>query len=381
MSSKRILACLAVIILLLFGILFLREKYSSRVVRIGVVLPLSGSMSEYGENGRDGLTLAAAELSSQKDMPKFELVYEDSREAPQDTVAAVRRLIDVEHVTFIIGGLTSSGVLAAAPYAQQQGVLFFTPAASAPGIPQIGDLVFRNWPGDDLIARKFGEVAYQKLGARNIAILYVSNDYGNTNSTYFGKSFSKAGGTVLLSRAFPQGNTDFKALITQLSALDHVDKILVIAYPDEYRGFFQGIAASRVSKASILASDTFYSPQLVSELGSGAEGTVCAVAAKPGDEYAPRRQFIEAYRSRFKTGGGKPKDPGLVSDTAYDALRLLVTGISKTDGSPKSVARWLHTLNGYPGAAGPTTFDESGDVTGDLAIYQVTDGKFIRRSF
>jgi branched-chain amino acid transport system substrate-binding protein len=381
MTTKKTLGALALVVALVAAALFVRSRHQTRGVRIGVVLPLSGSMAEYGENGREGLTLAAAELSSQYGIKEFELTYQDSREAPQDTVQAVRRLIDVDHVQFIIGGLTSSGVLAAAPYAQQHAVLFFTPAASAPGIPEIGDLVFRNWPGDDLIAREFGQAAHDELKVQKVAILSVSNDYGNTNATYFAKTFSAKGGIVLLRRAFSQGTTDFRPLLTEVGALQGLDKLFLVAYPDEYRAIFPEIAASRIRKGSILVSDTFYSPQLLSQLGSSAEGTVCAVAAKPGEDYKPRQQFIAAYRARFKTRDGKPKDPGLVSDTAYDALKLVMTGISETDGSPKAVAKWLHKLRNYPGAAGPVTFGETGDIKGELALFEVVSGKFVARNF
>jgi branched-chain amino acid transport system substrate-binding protein len=344
---------------------------------IGVVLSLSGSMAEYGQNGKEGLTLAMEQLRARKDIKPFELLYQDAKDAPQDTVNAVRRLIDVDKAKFIIGGLTSSGVLAAAPYAQQHGVLFFSPAASAPGIPEIGDLVFRNWPSDDAVARQYG-AAVRKRGVQSVAILHVSNDYGKTNSEAFSAAFTAGGGHVLLKKAFPQGTTDFKTLITQVAALKNVQKVFVIAYPDEYRAFFQQIALAKLDSHNILTSDTFYSPQTLSDFAPLAEGVICAVAAKPGANYQPRKKFVAAYRARFKKKDGTPKDPGLVSDTAYDALYLVATGISKTDGSPKAVSDWLlHHVKDYTGAAGVTNFTNTGDVKGSLALYQVKSGKFV----
>ncbi len=375
MTAKKTLIVLTIVIGLVAAALFVRSRQKSEGVRIGIVLPLSGSMAEYGENGRDGLTLAAAQLSSQQGVKKFRLIYQDSLGTPQGTVQAVRRLIDVDRVRFIIGGLTSSGVLAAAPYAQEHGVLFFTPAASAPGIPEIGNLVFRNWPGDNLIASKFGQAAHDELKVQTVAILSVSNDYGNTNATYFAKSFTASGGSVLLRRDFAQGTADFRPLITGIAALRGLGKVYVVAYPDAYRSIFPEITASRIPKGSILASDTFFSPQLLAQVGPSAEGTICAVAAKPGGDYKPRQQFIAAYRARFK------KDPGLVSDTAYDALMLVVTGVNETDGSPLAVAQWLHKLRDYPGAAGPLTFSNSGDIKGSLALYKVEKGSFVPLKF
>lgn len=376
MKRTTLFMSLGAIAIILVSIFFwTRRGGNAGAVKIGIILPLSGSMAEYGQNGREGLTLAAEELAKRTDIKKIELLYQDTKDAPQDTVNAVRRLIDVDNVHFVIGGLTSSGVIAAEPYAKEKGVLLFTPAASAPGIPD-GKFVFRNWPADDAMAKKFGEVVYRR-GTRSVAILHVSNDYGNTNANGFASAFGALGGAVSFRRAFPQGTTDFKSLVTQLSGLKGIERVLVVAYPDEYRAFFQELAKSSVKPAAILTYDTFYSPTLVREIGSLTEGVVCAAAAKPGGDYEPRKAFIEAYEKRFKAADGSPKKPGLVSDTAFDALMLIAKAISKTDGTPKAVAAYLHSVKDFPGVAGVTNFTDTGDIKGDLALYQVKGGAFV----
>jgi branched-chain amino acid transport system substrate-binding protein len=338
-------------------------------LRIGVVLPLSGSMAEYGDNARSGLLLAESELAGKG--IKLDLIVQDTKDAPEGTVTSVKRLIDSYGVKYIIGGLTSAGVLAAAPYAQQRGVLFFTPAASAPGIPEIGDLVFRNWQSDTALAAMFGAAAADRLTLRHVAVLSVSNDYGKTNSTTFAATFSARGGQVLLQRSFPQNVTDFRDLITTVRAMNGLDSILLIAYPDDYRALFGETKAQGLKGVQILTSDTFFSPRMLADLGTAAEGTVCAVAAKPGPDYQPRKEFIAAYKARFG------KDPGLVSDTAYDALRLVVAGVRGSNGDPHGVASWLHALRGYPGAAGLTTFTSTGDFEGGMSLFRVHDGNFV----
>lgn len=343
---------------------------ANTTVHIGVLLPLSGSMAEYGDNGRNGLVLAQEELANDARLPHISLDFQDSGDTPEGSVTVVRRFVDVDGVRFIIGGLTSSGVLAAAPYAEQHGVLFFSPAASAPGIPEIGDMVFRNWPGDDTIARSYGTWAYAQ-GARNVVVLSVSNDYGNTNADGFVATFTAAGGHVALKRTFSQGNTDFRTLVAQIAGARGVDRVLVIGYPDEYRAFFQQLHNSHLTSANVLVSDTFYSPDIAHQLGRLVEGVTVAVAAKPGDDYAPRQAFITSYRARFH------RDPGLVSDTAYDALKLVVTAISRTDGSPRAVSQYLVQVRDYQGAAGPTTFTATGDIPGTMAVYHVANGVFV----
>ncbi len=373
--SRRILIVLAVVLVVIVGgYAYLKgarkeAPQANGALQIGIVLPLSGSMAEYGDNGRKGLLLAKDELA--KSGVAVDLLIQDTKESPEDTVTAVRRLIDANGVKFIIGGLTSSGTLAAAPYAQQKGVLFFSPAASAPGIPEIGDLIFRNWQSDSALADKYGAFAASSLGLRKIAIVSISNDYGKTNSETFEKSFSKDGGQVLFRKSFPQGSTNFRDVVTSLRGVAGLDSVFLVGYPDEYRALFGEMKRQGVKDIKVLVSDTFYSPSMPKDIGETSEGVICAAASKPDNSYPARRQFIDAYKLRYK------KDPGLVSDTAYDALKLVVQGVRETDGTPKGVSKWLLAQKNYPGAAGPTTFTPSGDFEGGMTVYRVEKGQFI----
>ena len=344
-------------------------------LRVGVVLPLSGGMAEFGENARNGLVLAQEELA--QDGFQVELVVQNSEEVSDGTVAAVRRLADMESVRFIIGGLTSSGVLAAAPYAQKRGVLFFTPAASAQGIPEIGPLVLRNWPCDIAIASFYGAWAYKSLGARSAKILHVSNDYGKTNATAFKARFEELGGKVTMVSAFPQRESDFRNALTELRSGSPSDAVMIIAYPDEYRGIFQALGSQPLG-TTLLATDTFYTPELLTQIGPSSEGVYCAAASKPGEDYAPRKEFYRKYKARFTTTDGKPREPGLVSDTAYDALHLIADGVRATNGSPTSVSDWLLKLSNYQGAIGPTQFTATGDFESGVAVFRVQQGSFVQ---
>jgi branched-chain amino acid transport system substrate-binding protein len=227
------------------------------------------------------------------------------------------------------------------------------------------------------VADTYGAWAYSSLGAKSIRILHVSNDYGQTNAGAFKARFEKLGGSVRTVRAFPQGESDFRNVITELRSSGPSDAVLIVAYPDEYRGIFREIGSQPLD-ATLLATDTFYAPELLARIGPGAEGVCCAAASKPDDDYAPRAEFVRRYGDRFKGADGKPRIPGLVSDTAYDALHLIADGIRDTDGSPVAVSDWLLKLRRYGGAVGPTQFSSQGDFEGGLAVYRVRQGAFVK---
>ena len=64
----------------------------------------------------------------------------------------------------------------------------------------------------------------------------------------FSSAFEGEGGVVALKRSFPQGTTDFRTVVTEMARVANFDRLLVIAYPDEYRAFFQELADHRCAQ-------------------------------------------------------------------------------------------------------------------------------------
>lgn len=74
-------------------------------IKIGAVLPLSGPLAEIGEDVKAALTASFAQINAQGGVygRSFEVVFEDSRGEPAETVAATRRLIERGDVFAFVG--------------------------------------------------------------------------------------------------------------------------------------------------------------------------------------------------------------------------------------------------------------------------------------
>jgi|GEM_PF-6615437 len=97
--------CLFVLLLLLF------PRFCSAdpsLVKIGVLLTLSGSMSNWGQSARDGLILAQESIntSATHNEPRVELVFEDYGEFDLKRAAyAAHKLITVDKVSFLTANI------------------------------------------------------------------------------------------------------------------------------------------------------------------------------------------------------------------------------------------------------------------------------------
>ena len=105
---------------LLAGLVLLSADPAGGEVRVGAITPLSGALSTYGVSGVQGARLALEEINQEGKIPGGPLVLidEDNASKQGESATIARKLIFSDHVVAILGGLTSSETLEAAPIAQ-----------------------------------------------------------------------------------------------------------------------------------------------------------------------------------------------------------------------------------------------------------------------
>ncbi|HEX7519244.1 MAG TPA: ABC transporter substrate-binding protein, partial [Candidatus Deferrimicrobium sp.] len=118
----------------------------AETVKVGVLLPLTGSQAKFGEIEKRSYEMAAEEINAKGGVngKKIELLFEDDTGKPDVGRSGVEKLIAREKVPVITGGYSSSVTAAAAPVAQQFKVPFVICTGSADDITEKGyDYIFR----------------------------------------------------------------------------------------------------------------------------------------------------------------------------------------------------------------------------------------------
>lgn len=144
-------------------------------IRIGAVLPLTGSLAPYGQWAQNGLELARDELNRTRGTSgqRIAILIEDSISSPKDAVSAFRKLITVDRVPVVIGFIGSSEALACAPIANATKTVLFSSGAASPDLTGSGDYVFRNRVSGTLEVNDLARYARQKLGIEAVAIVFI----------------------------------------------------------------------------------------------------------------------------------------------------------------------------------------------------------------
>ena len=251
-----------------------KEDVSS--IRVGAILPLTGSAAPYGKNAQQGILLALDEINKNRGVkPKIEVLFEDGKTNSKDGVAALLKFHDVEKIPFIIGDINSTSVLAMAPIAEEKHVILLSPGASNPKISDAGEFIFRNWHSDALEGEVDARFAYEKLGWKKAAVLYVNAGYGAGLAEVFQKRFQELGGKVVSYEAYPQDATDMRQQITRILETD-TDGIFLPGWPKEMSVALRQLKQLG-SKLPILSVQGFDDPSILQLAGAAAEGVIFSV--------------------------------------------------------------------------------------------------------
>ncbi len=347
--KKHYLIFALVIILLIAGC------GSSKKNKIGVMLPTSGDVAEYGKGALGGVELAHKLIN----MDNIELVLEDSQCDGKAAVNSINKLISVENVVAIIGELCSSATLAAAPVAEENHVVLVSPASTSPKITEAGDYIFRTIPTDArqgvFAAELISDEGYDKL-----ATLYPNEDYGKGFSEVIEKSFIEMGGEVVRSESFERGSTDVRSQLTKIKKSNPDVLFLISNSPDA------AIAALRQIKelgitAAIYGSEGLKADSIAQ--ADGAEGLIIT-SVNPGSI-----EFSDNHNAEFG------RDPGPFAAQGYDAYMALAKAIEDGATTGEEIKNKLYEMS-FTGVTGEVEFDENGDVGGSYDIYKVIDGQF-----
>ncbi len=360
---------------------------------IGVVLPIKGPYSKFGEEALRGVLLAADIFNTETSMhsdggaPKVEVLTI----APSDFKShddILEELANDRRVLGVIGPLLSKTASEIAETSQREKLPIIV-LSQKEGIPLIGHYVFR----DSLTPRKQAEAtaefATEVLGLTRFAILYPSNRYGTELASHFRDEVLDRGGEVVGAKGYVEGQKDFGKELKELFGLEVEERMegrrLIREYtstlevealyiPDYYESIGQiapYLAFYNISNEEVrlIGSNGWNSPRLLELGGEHVEGAIFV----DGFFAESTRPNTREFTRRFKEVYGYA--PGVLEAQAYDATVALLSSIEKSRHSRREVRDNIEGATGFEGATGRFAFDGYGEADNELYLLTVTEGK------
>lgn len=341
-----------------------------QAIRLGASLPLTGNAAVYGQALKDGIELALEEHNASSKR-KIQIVFEDDQGLPAQSIAAIQKLISIEKVPAIIGGAMSSTAEPITSICNQNQIVLLSPTATKPSLTDANPYFFRIWPSDNYDGAVMADVAYNQVGIRKIAILYVAVAYGEGITEVFKNEFQKLGGEILAIDSYAQGATDFRSQLTKLKSLKP-EAIYLPGYVTEVSNILK--QAQQIGlETRFLGVNSLYDPNLIKIAGTAAEGAVFTYPTyDPNSKDRSIKSFVDAFQSKFG------KQPDAFAAQGYDALRLLIKAIELGGGSTgPQIREGLFKIKDYVGPGGIVNFLSNGDVEKPLRTLTVKNGQFV----
>lgn len=344
-------------------------------IKIGAVLPLTGSIASFGISSQEALQVLEEQVNNAGGIlngRKIKFYFEDDEAKPDKSTTAVTKLINSTKVAAIVGTVTSGGCLAIGPIATQNKIPMITgTATNADVTTKGGEYVFRACYLDPFQGKTAAKFASGDLGAKKAAVLYdVSSDYSKGLSDAFAESFKAAGGTVTNVLTYNQGDKDFKAQLTKIKG-DNVDVLFLPEYYDTVPLIAQQAKQAGIT-AAMIGGDGWDSPDLIKNGGDAINGGYFINHYSPDDTSKQVQDFLKAYKAKFNG-----KTPDALAALAYDAGTLLIDAMKQagtTDGA--KVRDAMQSLN-VTVVSGNITFDKDRNPIKGAVINKIDNGKVV----
>ncbi|KKU77046.1 MAG: ABC-type branched-chain amino acid transport system, periplasmic component [Parcubacteria group bacterium GW2011_GWA2_47_64] len=327
------------------GFALFKQEREDEAIKIGVIIPLTGSLAKVGEDVRAALQIAEALLDSQD---AIELIFEDDAFLPEKSVSAFQKLTSVDGVDAVIGPLNGSAIEAVRPLALEKKIVAFTPWGAG---NRIGGYTIKNSVEADEEAHAIAELATSQFQLKRLAILYLKNEWGLTHARAFETALKTENVELIASEPFDFGTTDYRTQLTKIKAA-RPDGLFIVN-----NGAAVGIVAKQARQLGIAAQlfgqYATESSDLIASGGMDLEGLIYSFPIDESNLSDTQKQFVADFEAK---AGGKPQ---VAAYNAYDIYAILRSVFKKCGRNNSLCVRdYILGLKEYVGLGGIISFAE-----------------------
>ncbi|MEM7723211.1 MAG: ABC transporter substrate-binding protein [Pseudomonadota bacterium] len=357
-------------------------------ITFGTLTPLTGVGGTYGPSMRDAAASVFTAVNEAGGLlgGQINLVSEDTQTNPEAAVRAVRKLIDVDGVSVVIGTWASSVTTAVAPLCWENGVMLFTVsgADSITQLPHQG-YIARTQPNSVLQIEVAGEFMLRE-GASGMAWIGPQTPFAQSSIDILAGQ-AEGAGIGMESLIYEADKSTYRSEVDTILR-SNPDFIMLGGYAadstvvlrDIWQAGYEGkiIGPAYAINPTVLealppeVTEGVFTWEGAPAVGSSAYANVqAALGVDAVDPYSAQTYDHATLAVLSAVAAG---------DASGAAIKDALRSISQGDGSDVSDAvsgMEMLTSGGsvnYTGASGPCDFDEIGDITGTQFMFNQISG-------
>ena len=352
-------------------------------VRIGAALSETGRFAAEGKAVRQGYDTWLRWVNEEHGgirvgdgRYRAEIVYLDDESDPDRIGDLIERLIDEDQVDFLLGPYSSTLTGPASAAAETHGVIMVEGNGASDGLFERG---YRNLFYVGVVASDYTRSSIELLaeqGARTAVVAYEDTPFATSVAEGAQRHLEANGVEVLAMERYPVGVDNVDDLMTEFAAIEP-DIFVGGGHYDDAVLFLQSAAEQGFGPDAMLITVGPANPQLISDIGSGADGVLGPTAWEPvmsyeGESFGTASVYADTYEGLW---GEPPIYQAAGSTAAALALHRAIEAAGSLDtDAVRDALRALEIDTFY----GPIRFDERGvNVAKPMGIVQVQDGRIV----
>ncbi|MES2632366.1 MAG: ABC transporter substrate-binding protein [Pseudomonadota bacterium] len=335
---------------------------SSGPIKVGLMLPASGTFADLGKGVIDGFKLYVNEQGGKLGGRPVEYIALDDESDPSKANENANKLVKRDKVDVLIGTIHSGVAATMAKVARETNTLLIVPNAGAGEItgamcaPNVFRSSFSNWqPGyaaGVLAARKHKT-------AVTISWKYAA---GDESVKGFREGFEKGGGKVIKDLNLPFPNVEFQPLLAELATIKPEAAYAFVAGAGQVK-LVKDYAAAGL-KTSIPLYGAFLTEGTLAAQGEAASGMQTTLHYADGLKNPKNDAFIAAYTKAYGAA------PNVFGVQGYDAAQMADVGLKAVKGDTRKKAEIYKAIESakLDSPRGPLAFSKSHNPIQDFYV-------------
>lgn len=346
-----------------------KQQKEQGVIKIGAILPLSGTNAYIGQDLKEGADLAVEEINNGGgiDGKLIKVIYEDSQGDPKVAISAFNKLNEVEGINLFVTTL-SNVTLALAPLVEKNKLPMFT-IAVAPSILNAGDYIFiNNFNGEQELGYLV-DFIISKFQFKKLAIIAQNTEFAIQYKDVFERKWKEKNRPITAIELLDNSATDYRTQLAKIKN-SNPDFIYVVGYSPQITRILIQAKELGIQKP-IFSYWGAQEKKLLTDAGGAAEGLIF-----PSSPFSKKTapQFFEKYETKYS------KEPNYRAGLAFDIMGIFKEALEKCSvdfSNTVCVKDKIYAVDNYPGVTGLTSVTQKGDTTKEIIIWQVKNGEFV----
>lgn len=340
-------------------------------IKLGLMLPYTGTYTALGEAITNGLELAIAEHDGLLGGRSVEYVKLDSEANPSNAPQNMSRLVRSDNVDFVIGPVHSGVAMGMLRVAKQTGAITIIPNAGLGAatnelcMPNVFRTSFSMWQD----SYPMGQVAYD-MGHRQVVTITWDYAGGKEDLAGFEEAFTEAGGEIVRQILVPFPNTEFQSYLAQIAS-DKPDAVYTFFAGGGGVSFVRDYAAAGLKETIPLLGSGFLTDGNLAAIGEAGEGVMTTLHYAETLDTPQNQAFVEAYQAAYD------ELPDTYAVQGYDTGMMLVQALAAVEGETDDRDRLIEALANVEldSPRGPISFSSSHHPIQNVYLREIRDGK------